>query len=131
MNNKELMNNVSGNLNRDLPCKKHRDEENSISMEILTGSSFGYDTATAKKLMQDIEGGRECDLIFIDEDEGRIDLYLAVKNKVGTKNGSDLYRLEYASKNGYRVILENTSYFPKFMDCDGYAYDEKGVLIDE
>ena len=131
MTNKELKHNIFGNLDRNLPGKKNRDEDHSISMEILTGSSFGYDTATAKKLMKDIEGGSECDLIFLDEDEGRIDLYLAVKYKVGTKNGSDLYHLEYVDKNGYRVILENTSYFPKFMDCDGYAYDEKGVLLDE
>ena len=102
-----------------------------LSEEVLTGIGFNYDSATAKKVLADIESGREGDLIFLDPFKGRIDLYLARKFITDTQNNCDLYYAEYIAKDGLRYIAHNTLYLSKYVDWLGCEYDDEETLRDE
>lgn len=102
-----------------------------LSEEVLTGIGFNYDSATAKKVLADIESGREGDLIFLDPFKGRIDLYLARKFITDTQNNCDLYYAEYIAKDGLRYIAHNTLYLAKYVDWLGCEYDDEESLRDE
>lgn len=102
-----------------------------LSEEVLTGIGFNYDSATAKKVLADIESGREGDLIVLDPFKGRIDLYLARKFITDTQNNCDLYYAEYIAKDGLRYIAHNTLYLSKYVDWLGCEYDDEETLRDE
>ena len=104
----------SSNSIRNYPYERIPYNGKTLSEEVLTGIGFNYDSATAKKVLADIESGREGDLIFLDPFKGRIDLYLARKFITDTQNNCDLYYAEYIARDGLRYIAHNTLYLAKY-----------------
>lgn len=121
----------SSNSIRNYPSEIIPYNGKTLSKEVLTGIGFNYDSATAKKVIADIESGREGDLIFLDPFNGRIDLYLARKFITDTQNNCDLYYAEYIAKDGLRYIAHNTLYLAKYVDWLGCEYDDEESLRDE
>ncbi len=121
----------SSNSIRNYPYERIPYNGKTLSEEVLTGIGFNYDSATAKKVLADIESGREGDLIFLDPFKGRIDLYLARKFITDTQNNCDLYYAEYIARDGLRYIAHNTLYLAKYVDWLGCEYDDEESLRDE
>lgn len=121
----------SSNSIRNYPYERISYNGKTLSEAVLTGIGFNYDSATAKKVLADIESGREGDLIVLDPFKGRIDLYLARKFITGTQNNCDLYYAEYIARDGLRYIAYNTHYFAKYVDWLGYQYNDEESLRDE
>ena len=127
----DFTNYYSSNSIRNYPYERIPYNGKTLSEEVLTGIDFNYDSATAKKVLADIESGREGDLILLDPFKGRIDLYLARKFITDTQNNFDLYYAEYIARDGLRYIAHNTLYLAKYVDWLGCEYDDEESLRDE